>query len=453
MTLLSPIPRANLPQGYLSARALADLWGVTPRTVSKKAREGKLTAVKIFGDWRFDPSQMGVDMGRKKRGYSAPEGLIRKKGSPYWYVLEHGKATSTKEIDLNLAQAKMFEMKARELRGMVGVPTDENHKVILGLQVQRGDTSDVGKGNTLISHRESCLTIPLFKSALSRYLQDISPSKAREGKNDQTYAIMPMLYFGGNNAENKVYAVDEVDTQAIYRYQDWRKTVYSMRKKRPVTGASINREVALIKHCLKKCVRWCYIKTVPFHKGEVEGMNERKRVRYIGNEDYSRICNCLPIQAKRIVETLYRTAQRSSRILTLQWKQVDLQGRVITFGQTSENKLTAEIVYINDSLLAILRGLWEERKSRTVISPYVFCNRNGAPIKSIRKAWETATKKAQVQDARIHDIRHKAITDMRRKGVSEDMAMLASGHKTRQMSQHYTHYQVEDVKAAFEALG
>jgi integrase len=42
---------------------------------------------------------------------------------------------------------------------------------------------------------------------------------------------------------------------------------------------------------------------------------------------------------------------------------------------------------------------------------------------------------------------------MRKQGISPDMARKAAGHKTAQTSERYTHYNLEDVKKAFEALG
>jgi integrase len=436
MTLTLTSTHANLPGcgGYLSARELADLWHVTPRTVSKKAREGRITAVKIFGDWRFNPLELGVDMGRK--GRTGAGGIIQKKGSPFYYILSHGKATSTKTSDLKLAQAMLYEMKAKALRGMVE-GEGAGSRIMPGTAITGSSSSDTFVGSS---------TTPSFKSILTRYLAEISPSKSRSGASDFTNSRMLLLFFGED-------PIDKIVPHRAYQYREWRRHMVSNRTHRPISNGTINREIALVKTILKTAVfAWGYIDRSPLPKGEVEGLGERKRERYITDEEFKVICDALQGQKALIIQTLYYTTQRCNRILFLLWRQINLMSRTISFERVSQNKGVPDIVYINNSLLAVLRGLQEERKQRQVISPYVFTNRNGAPFTSIKTAWKTACKKAGVQDARIHDIRHKAITDGIREGVPISIAKKAVGHAQIATTDGYTHIQPEDVRPFFEAL-
>ncbi len=446
MNLTPSLPHDTMT--LLSSREVGRMLHWTTRTVARKARNGELPAIKIGDDWRFYPSTVEGVMGRPKR-YSAPEGLIRRPGSPYWYALEHGKYRSTGTGDINIAQAMQHEREAKRLRGIVGSGVRQGwtanhevrrHDVLMGI-------SPYPQGAVAVDARRLDLENPallLFPEVLTRYLAEVSPDKCKHGASDLTCSTMPSVFF-------KDRPIHEVDAQAVYQYQDWRKSFWSVRKKRPVCGATINREVALIRQVLKKAVRWGYLKRLPIQEGEVEGLHETKRERYITDDEFQHIRSWLGGR-NRVVDVLYFTAQRIGKILSLQWRQIDCEHRTITFSSESENKKSAEIVWINDGLLKILQDIREEQKKQALISPWVFCHKDGSRIKSIKRAWGTACKKAKVEDVRIHDIRHKAITDMRRKGISEDMAMLAAGHKTRQMSQHYTHYQVEDIREAFEAL-
>jgi len=47
-----------------------------------------------------------------------------------------------------------------------------------------------------------------------------------------------------------------------------------------------------------------------------------------------------------------------------------------------------------------------------VVGPYVLQKANGKPYGTIKTTWKTCCGKAGVIDAHVHDIRHKAITDM-----------------------------------------
>lgn len=87
-----------------------------------------------------------------------------------------------------------------------------------------------------------------------------------------------------------------------------------------------------------------------------------------------------------------------------------------------------------------------------VVGPYVFQKIDGSPYKSIQKTWVRSCQKAEVKDARIHDIRHKAITDMLNAGIPVSKVKTAVGHSQTQTTDGYTHLQVDATKEALESL-
>jgi integrase len=70
------------------------------------------------------------------------------------------------------------------------------------------------------------------------------------------------------------------------------------------------------------------------------------------------------------------------------------------------------------------------------LSEFVF-HRNGKRIHSIRKAWSTACKFANVPGRLFHDLRRCAVRNMVRAGVSTDVARSISGHKTASIFSRY----------------
>ena len=88
-----------------------------------------------------------------------------------------------------------------------------------------------------------------------------------------------------------------------------------------------------------------------------------------------------------------------------------------------------------------------------VVGPFVFQKKDGSPFRSIKTTWGKCCKKAGVKDARIHDIRHKAITDMVQLGSSLEEAGRVAGHTEPSTTQRYTHLTIEATKAALESLG
>jgi len=127
--------------------------------------------------------------------------------------------------------------------------------------------------------------------------------------------------------------------------------------------------------------------------------------------------------------------------------------RPITFEQVSKTKRVPHVIWINDPLFAVLSKQKLKRGASKVISSWVFHKDDGSPYTSIKTAWNTACRKANVRDVRIHDIRHKAITDMVRAGYSLEFVGKVAGHKTTATTHRYAHLSVESTKAALESLG
>jgi site-specific recombinase XerD len=97
--------------------------------------------------------------------------------------------------------------------------------------------------------------------------------------------------------------------------------------------------------------------------------------------------------------------------------------------------------------------LKSERSLKKVVGPYVLQKKDGSPYKSIRTTWNNCCQKAGVENARINDIRHKAITDMVQAGFTLEFVGRVAGHTQPSTTQRYTHLAVEATKAALDSLG
>lgn len=357
---------------------------------------------------------------RRKKAYRAPEGLVKQRKSKNWYIKTRGGGRliykSTRTSDLRQAELILAKVKVK----------------LLSVDSQVREV--IGKSNP-------------FKELMEKYLFEVSPSK-RSQEADITNAKPLMTYFGDRK-------IDLITTQDVYKYQDWRKSQWTRRGK-PVSGTTINREIALLRHAFKKAIRWGYLDQNPAQG--IEGFSETKRDRYITDQEFEALKKAARSHEKSrhladITDVLYYTAQRSGRILRLKWKQINLKERIITFEQVSKTKRVPHVIWINDPLLALFSKLKLKRGASKIVSPLVFCKDDGSPYGSIKTAWNTACRKAGVNDARVHDIRHKAITDMVRAGFSLEFVGKAAGHSTPSTTHRYAHLSVESTKAALESLG
>jgi len=90
--------------------------------------------------------------------------------------------------------------------------------------------------------------------------------------------------------------------------------------------------------------------------------------------------------------------------------------------------------------------------------------RDGQPIKSFKKAWQTACVevglgKKEKQEGKVvyigllfHDLRRSAIRNLVRSGVPERVAMAISGHRTRSVFDRYNVTSEQDLEQAAQAL-
>ena len=101
------------------------------------------------------------------------------------------------------------------------------------------------------------------------------------------------------------YTIAQIKPQTVYQYIEWRKGQVSDRLKSPVSGATINREIALIKHLLNQCVYWGLIETSPLPYKSIDRRGvprEEPRERYVTDQEYNAIYVHLGARPDRFVE-------------------------------------------------------------------------------------------------------------------------------------------------------
>lgn len=362
--------------------------------------------IKMLTD--MDQFNIIASVGRKKQGYSGPQGLIKKAGSENWYIRWKNIQKSTGTPDLLQAQ-KIF------------------------VECQRMVFNAEAKAREILGH-----SVP-FSKLIGRYLKEISPGK-RSARADRTNSRHPLQFF-------KEKRIDTFTVQDIYKYMDWRRS--------GVSGPTINREISLISDAFRKAIRWGLVDKNPCQG--IERFQETNRERYITDEELAAIRKVALLREEsahlcNIIDALYYTGQRCGRIFDLKWNQVNLGERSIIFAQTSKNKKVPDVIYITDPLLALLHRLRAKRSLSKVVGAYVFAKSNGMPYRSVRTSWKRACEVVGIKNCRIHDIRHKSITDMLNAGIPVAKVKTAVGHSNTSTTDGYSHLSVAATREALESL-
>ncbi len=99
------------------------------------------------------------------------------------------------------------------------------------------------------------------------------------------------------------------------------------------------------------------------------------------------------------VRLLVLTGARLNEILTLRWDWIDLERGTI---RLPDSKTGAKSLYLNAPALAVLNEIPRQAGNSYVIVG----DKEGAHWVNLQKPWRAVRRAAQLQDVRLHDLRH-----------------------------------------------
>ncbi len=270
----------------------------------------------------------------------------------------------------------------------------------------------------------------LFKDMASLYLEAYSKPNKKSYRRDISCVNNLNPVFGGRY----IHEIIAVDIEK-----------YKLKRQEKVSNATVNRDVACLKHILKKAVEWGKATQNP--AANVKLLKERNtRIRYLEEEEIRKLLEESPEHLKVILITALNTGMRKGEILGLKWKDINFRQRVIVLLDTKNNE-TREVP-INELLSKVLLAV---RKNSG--SPYVFSKKDGKPYRNVRTSFETAKKKAGIEDFRFHDLRHTFASHLVMAEVGLRTVQELLGHKSYDMTLRYAHLSPDHKKRAVDILG
>lgn len=232
-------------------------------------------------------------------------------------------------------------------------------------------------------------------------------------------------------------AVD-ITTEKVRKY-------ISARQDEGAANASINRELSALKRAFKLAVNSGTLTAVPY----IPALEENNtRQGFLDHAAFVSMRDGLPEYLRDAVSFLYLSGWRVGEMRSLEWQDVDLEGRMIRLRpENSKTKTTRALPLTGDLAKIILRAA----QARVERCQFVF-HHEGKLIGDFRKAWRNACTAAKLNGVIIHDLRRTAVRNMVRAGVPERIAMSLSGHKTRSIFDRYNIVSEADLTAASERL-
>lgn len=215
--------------------------------------------------------------------------------------------------------------------------------------------------------------------------------------------------------------------------------------------ATINRELSLLRSVFGFAKQNGWLIRSPFEQGKsiISTAIEAKRERVLSREEEVRLLAVCEERERRHLRPLLiaalDTGARRGELLRLRWQDVDLLNGLLAVTSYKGKKTTTRTVGMTARLRAELERLYE----LAPLDP-------GGLVFGIKagfvKAFDTACKKAGIEDFRFHDCRHTAITRMVQAGMPHTEIMKLSGHSVFQTFARYVNATGETARRGADAL-
>lgn len=221
------------------------------------------------------------------------------------------------------------------------------------------------------------------------------------------------------------------------------------RRGTPLSLASVNRELTLMRSLLNFAKRKGWISRSPFDTGDplINVADEVKRERVLTFEEEERLllaCAAPREHLRALLVCALDTGFRKSEMLSLRWADVDLEAGLIRARSSTTKTRKARTVGITPRL----RAEFEQMRELAGNDPE-------KPIfnqKDMKRSFATARNLAGVEDLRWHDLRHTATTRMVEGGLAPMIVMKLTGHSQMGTFARYVNANDDAATKGAEAL-
>ena len=182
----------------------------------------------------------------------------------------------------------------------------------------------------------------------------------------------------------------------------------------------------------------------------IQKYKERTRERFLTEEEFRRLGQVLSeveaagsetLSAVTAIRLLMLTGCRLNEIQTLRWENVDLEAGEL---RLPDSKTGARMVPLSQAAASVLSGV-----PRPDDNPWVITGKKpGAHLTDMQHPWRRIRARAELDDVRIHDLRHSFASRALALGESLPMIGKLLGHTQVQTTARYAHLANESIKAS-----
>lgn len=314
-----------------------------------------------------------------------------------------------------------------------------------------------------VSLQEARQRVAENKTLLAR---DKDPAGEKEkARNDLTFAEFATQYYLPHAKQHKktwdddVWKVEKLLNPALGRQRLSAITSRDVallhgKEKTRTSATTANHLLTTLKRMLNLAVKWELLEKNPA-SGQEKFKEPPHRERYLSKEELPRFLRALEGDEDRLsvaaIRLLLFTGCRRSEVMSLKWDQVRMDEERLFLPDTKNGR--SRTVHLNARAKEVLEELRERRglEARTRESDYVFPSRQGTRkghLFDLRKPFEKACREAEIENFRVHDLRHTFASMAVMSGASLYDVQKLLGHQDIAMTQRYAHLSDEGLKRA-----
>jgi integrase len=307
-------------------------------------------------------------------------------------------------------------------------------------QMEAAHRTSLAKGEVGLRERKPA---PRLRDFAKRFLDEINIQCGAKPRTVRFYAekMTRLLEF----EPLAVASLDDIDEAAI--------SAYIQVRKREVSPASVNRELATLRRLLRLAYEWKIINRVPRIR-LLQG--ERSREFILTYPQEGTYLGAAPQPLRDVALLLLDTGLRVGEAVALRWSDIRLRPvNGARYGLLHVREGKSKNAKRNVPLTARISQMLERRSAQNR-SLLVFPGSSGdRPLLVTSLDHEHAKLRALLRmpdDFVLHCLRHTMLTRLGESGVDAFTIMRIAGHSSVTISQRYVHPSPEAVERAFDKL-
>ena len=211
------------------------------------------------------------------------------------------------------------------------------------------------------------------------------------------------------------------------------------------TPYEANRMLTQLHHMLTKAEIWGYVpEGTPNPAKGVERFKEKSRTRWLEPAELRRFWEAtgkIDQHMGALFRLLLLTGARKTEVLGAKWEQVKFDRQLLHLPITKQGRVHE--IPLSDTAIEILNSL-----PRSTYNPHIFPGRGHDYRKNVKRFWKEVLELAEIDQLRIHDLRHTAGSMMASSGISLKIVGGVLGHSQSSTTERYAHLDNSALRGA-----